>query len=108
MFLAEGSKKMEDEWEQELDDRKGRYLDFSEDNDLLHRFSPDGGFGSYLSMHAELISHYLGYRNPTNKIAGLLAHHSALSAGMHRTLKKIVWLTFINTAFVGYIVFKAF
>ena len=87
---------------------KERYFDFCDDDDLLNYFNSSGVSGWYLKDQAELITHYLEYRNPANRIAGLLAHHSAVSAGIHRTLVYVKWIMVANTALVSYIVYKAF
>ena len=94
------------DFSEDEDEERKRYFDFSEDEELLRQFDPSGVAGRYLSEHAELISNYLGYYNPLNRIAGLLAHLSAVSASIHRVLARIMWLMVANTVLIGYIVYK--
>ena len=96
---------MEHEFDGKLEDEEARASDSTDYNDLLRRFTPNEAYGSYLADQAEFISHYLKYRSPENRAAGLMAHQSAILAGINRGLSRILFALVINTALVGYIVY---
>jgi len=93
------------------EDDNRRYFDFSEDDQLLAQFEPDDVSDWYLKWTGELIQKYLRLRNPANRIAGLIAHHSAVSIGIaisvQSSLTWIKWLLIANVILLGYIVYQA-
>lgn len=97
---------MDDELDKEMGQEENDFMDSTEYAELLLRFDQDGVFGSYLKEHAGMIRHYLGYRNPRNRMVGLLAHQSAILAGINRGISRILLVMIIFTAIVGYAVYK--
>jgi len=92
-----------------MTDDKERYYDFSEDEKLLAQFDPDDVSGFYLKWTGNLLQNYLQFRNPASRIAGLIAHHSAVSTGLamgiQSSLTRIGWLLVFNAALLAYIAY---
>ena len=92
----------------EMEGDKSRYFDFSEDDQLLAQFEPSDVPDWYLKWAGELIQDYLRLRNPASRIAGLIAHHSAISTGIaigiQSSLTWIKWLLITIVILLGYIV----
>jgi hypothetical protein len=92
-----------------MTDDKERYYDFSEDEKLLAQFDPDDVSGFYLKWTGDLLQKYLQLRNPASRIAGLIAHHSAISTGLamgvQSSLTRIGWLLVVNAALLAYIAY---
>ena len=92
-----------------MTDDKERYYDFSEDEKLLAQFDPNDISDFYLKWTGELLQKFLKLRNPTSRIAGLLAHHSAITTGLamgiQSSLTRIGWLLVINALLLGYIAY---
>lgn len=92
-----------------MTDDKERYYDFSEDEKLLAQFDSDDVSDWYLKWTGDLLQKYLRFRNPANRIAGLIAHHSAVSTGLamgvQSSLTRIAWLLVFNAALLAYIAY---
>ena len=92
-----------------MTDDKERYYDFSEDEKLLAQFDSDDVSDWYLKWTGDLLTKYLQFRNPASRIAGLIAHHSAISTGVamgvQSSLTRITWLLVFNAALLAYIAY---
>ena len=89
---------------------ESRYFDFSEDEQILGDFDPVSSDDRDIAFQAAILRKHLMWKNPSSRIAVLLAHESLLQTGrqlmLARFLSQIRWGIFAIVVLLGYLAYK--
>ena len=89
-----------------------RYFDFSEDEQLIAEFDPEGVSDVILQIHGGVIQKHLRFRNPISALKGLISYqilaaetHSDTWNSIGKAMSHIRLILGVNTAAVLYLAY---